>query len=377
MLAIVIACALPSRGQVQPEKARPGLSSRDVVSAANYSAGTVTPGQVLVLYPSSAGPSTLAESHLDQDGKMATSTGDTRVLFDGIPAPIVYAAYGHLGVIVPYGLSEQKTTSLVIEYQGLRSDPLTLPVVPAAPALYTLDSSGKGQAAMLNQAGCCNSARNPAAPGSVSQLFATGAGQTTPRGTDGLYSDYSRLPDYPKPQLPVTVTVGGIPAEILYAGEASLHVAGTFVVNFRVPPNAPVGDAVPIVLAVGESRSPDGVTMAIRSAVERVLLLDRDPVTRQALGKAFRDSGFQVSLSQSGEIPPDLLICDLEGNQALIQSLLKKSPQMKVVVILSTPSPENLRAADLAGAQAVVTKPFAADRLLQRARELLAARAFP
>src|SRR5579872_3537988 len=237
------------------------LSAQSVVSAANYSAGAVVPGQVAILYPSGAGPERLAESHLDAEGKMATSAGETRVFFDGIAAPIVYAVNGRIGVMVPYGLSDRKSTSVVVEYRGRRSDPVELPVLAASPALYTLDATGKGQAAMLNETGCCNSARNPAAPGSIAQLFATGVGQTTPPGIDGLYSDYSRLAEYPKPRLPVAVTVGGIPAEILYAGEASLHVSGTFVVNFRIPPNAPSGDAVPLGLIIGDYRSPGGVTM--------------------------------------------------------------------------------------------------------------------
>jgi uncharacterized protein (TIGR03437 family) len=41
-------------------------------------------------------------------------------------------------------------------------------------------------------------------------------------------------------------------------------VAGELQVNFRVPSNSPVGNAIPIVLTVGTARSPDGVTMAIK-----------------------------------------------------------------------------------------------------------------
>jgi CheY-like chemotaxis protein len=238
---------------------------------------------------------------------------------------------------------------------------------------------------MLNETGCCNSARNPAMPGTVAQLYATGAGQTAPRGTDGLFSEYTRLADYPVPQLPVEVTVGGIPAEILYAGEAPLHVTGTFVVNFRVPLNAPLGNAVPLVLTVGSSHSPDDVTMAIRSSVQRVLVVDHDPAIRQSLAKIFRGAGYQVFAARDGqeaaalaaEHPPDLMICDLAANDAAIRNIPKEHRRLKTIVTLAASSPENLRAADLLGARAVLTKPFTAQRLLQRSRELLAARPFP
>src|SRR5262249_10630866 len=134
---------------------RPILSPGNVQSAANYASGRVSPGQVVVLKAVNAGPPQLAESHLDLEEKMSTETGDTRVLFDDVAAPIVYAKNGQIGVVVPYGIAGKESVSVVIEYKGQRSDALELPVVPAAPALYTLDASGYGQAAMLNETGCC------------------------------------------------------------------------------------------------------------------------------------------------------------------------------------------------------------------------------
>ncbi len=372
VLGVAGLAAIGLNGQSQ---AGPELFARDVVSAANYAAGTVTPGEIVVLYPSNAGPLNLAESHLDANGRMANSVGATRVLFDGIPAPIFYSVRGQVGAIVPYGLSDRKTTNVVVEYEGVRSTPVTLPVVPVAPALFTLDSSGKGQAAMLNETGCCNSARSPAMRGSVAQLYAVGAGQTTPRGTDGLFSDYPRLADYPIPQLPVTVTVGGIPAEILYAGEAPLHVTGTFVVNFRVPPDAPLGDAIPLVLTVGNTRSSDAVTMAIRSSVQRILVVDRDAAIRQSLTKILRSAGYEVLLAPlAQEQPVDLMICDLAAND---KEIPKEHRHVKIIATSAALSPDVLKAADMLGAQAVLTKPLSAERVLRKVRELLAARPFP
>src|SRR5437764_174316 len=100
---------------------------------------------------------------------------------------------------------------------------------------------------MLNDTGCCNSGRNPSMRGSMATLFATGEGQTTPRGVDGSISRYRPGSALPKPLLPVSVTVGGVPAEVVYAGEAADQVAGSLQVNFRIPRNAPVGEAVPLV----------------------------------------------------------------------------------------------------------------------------------
>ena len=315
-LAIFI---IPVAGAQPPDVTdRPELLASNVVNAANYAAGIVTPGEVAILYARNAGPVHLAESHLDSTGKLATEVGDTRVFFDDIPAPVFYSVRGQIGVVVPYEISGRRTTSILIEYEDVRSIPVEIPVVAAAPTLFTLDLSGTGQAAMLNQAGCCNSPRSPAMLGSYVQLYATGVGQTNPPGIDGFFSDYPRLADYPVPQLPVKVTVGGVPAQILYAGEAPLHVSGNFVVNFRVPTNAPVGDAVPLTLTIGDFRSPQGITMATRSPVERVLIVDHDPATRQSLVKMFQDAGYAAlaapdaehALSSAQERRPDLMICE-------------------------------------------------------------------
>ena len=67
------------------------------------------------------------------------------------------------------------------------------------------------------------------------------------------------------------IAVGGVPADVLYAGDA-----GVLQVNIRVPENAPIGGAVPVVLMVGDTQSSNGVTMAVRSSALRILVVDRD-----------------------------------------------------------------------------------------------------
>jgi CheY-like chemotaxis protein len=121
------------------------------------------------------------------------------------------------------------------------------------------------------------------------------------------------------PQLPVHVTVGGEPAEIVYAGEAPHAVAGMLQVNFRVPESAPLGEAVPLVLTVGNSRSQDGITMAVRSSVQSVLVMDRPGVTRNWIGRVLRRAGYEVltarnsveALRQAQEHPVDLIVLNL------------------------------------------------------------------
>jgi uncharacterized protein (TIGR03437 family) len=91
-------------------------------------------------------------------------------------------------------------------------------------------------------------------------LYATGEGQTTPAGIDGLLANG---PTYPKPSLPVSVTIGGIAADVLYAGAAPTFVAGVMQMNVRVPAGLASGPQ-PVQLTVGNASSQQLITVAVR-----------------------------------------------------------------------------------------------------------------
>jgi len=356
----------------------PELFARDVVNAADYSGGGVAPGEIVVLFPSNAGSPEVAEWHLDSEGRAATPLGATRVFFDDIAAPVVYSVSGQVCAVVPYEVADKKTTAVVLEYRGVRSPPVTLPVVGSAPALFTLDASGKGQAAMLNETGCCNSVRNPAPRGTVVSLYGTGEGRTDPHGNDETLSVPGRPARLLVPQLPVKVTVGGVPAEVRY-----VRNIGLLQVNVRVPPNAPVGDAVPLVLMVGNGRSSDRVTMAIRSSSRRVLVVDHEPAIRDRLALILKGAGYEVVTARDARAvaaqakghPVDLVIAELatsgEEGLEMIGSLRNQQPKLKIVAMSGAFGPSALRAADILGAQAVLRKPLTAELVRRRVHDLL------
>jgi uncharacterized protein (TIGR03437 family) len=62
------------------------------------------------------------------------------------------------------------------------------------------------------------------------------------------------LSQLPKPQLPVTVTVGGVPATIPFIGIVS-GLVGVTQINFTIPNGVPTG-VQPVVVTVGTAASP-------------------------------------------------------------------------------------------------------------------------
>jgi uncharacterized protein (TIGR03437 family) len=367
----------------------PRLSADEIVNAADHSGGRVAPGEIVALFPSHAGPAVLEGSQLDRSGRLTTLLGSTRVFFDGIAAPMAYAAGGEVGVVVPYEVGNKTATEVVVEYEGFRSPPVTLPVVKSIPAIFTLDSSGQGQAGMLNETVCCNAPRNPAARGTIAVLYATGAGRTVPPSIDGSISAHSRILDYPVPRLPVRVLVGGVPAAVLYAAAAPHAVAGLLQVNFRIPVNAPTGDSVPLVLMVGNSRSVDGVTMAVRSAVRQILVVDPDRLTRARFRDGLAGAGYRVltaesgvdSLAKAGKGVIDLVIFSLAipepERQEAMRALREERPRLLLIASAPVLTPAALKDADMLGAQTVFTKSTTAGVAIQKVRELLRSRPVP
>lgn len=238
------------------------FTSGSAVNAASFAAGPVAPGEIVTIFGSGLGPAAGVTLQLTPDSQfLTTSLGATRVLFDGVAAPMIYASDTQVSAIVPYALANASTTQLTIEVQGVRSAAAALDVKRASPAIFTVPSRGTGQGAVLNQDSTVNSVDNPAAPGSVVQIFATGEGQTVPAGMDG------RLAGFPAPvpvASPVTAQIGGVPAQVVYAGGAPGLVAGVFQINVTVPATVRPSNTVPVILTVGESQSVAGVAIVIR-----------------------------------------------------------------------------------------------------------------
>ncbi|HLK66391.1 MAG TPA: hypothetical protein VKU19_23315 [Bryobacteraceae bacterium] len=230
------------------------------LNAASYGQVAISPGELITLFGADLGPTIGAGLQLDASGKVATTLSNTQVEFDGVPAPMVYAASNQVSAIVPFGLSAS-TTQVQVLYQGQASVTFPMTVVPATPGLFSADGTGTGQALASNQDGSVNNGSNSAQAGTVIVLYATGAGQTAPILPDGSVVSADLLP---VPILPVTVAMGGIPAEVVYAGGAPGLVAGVLQVNVRVPDALAGSGPVPVVLQAGGQSSQAGLTVAIQ-----------------------------------------------------------------------------------------------------------------
>jgi uncharacterized protein (TIGR03437 family) len=233
------------------------VSNNGVVNAASFVAGPVAPGEMVTIYGSGFGSPAIMLSSYDA-GKLPGSVGDTRVYFDGVPAPMIYSFAGQVSAIVPYGVSG--STTVEVEYLGKKSEPAVVPVAASAPGIFTC--GGKPSVAVVvnntdnNLISCADNWR-PAAKGAILTLFITGEGQTNPAGIDGAAPV---PPTFPAPAGKLTVSFGGVEAQVIFAG---LVYAGVTQLNVLVPQSAPSG-AVPLAVNVGGAASQPGVTVSLQ-----------------------------------------------------------------------------------------------------------------
>jgi trimeric autotransporter adhesin len=224
--------------------------------------GPIAPGEVVSIFGNGIGPPDGLSARPNGAGVFESTLGQTRILFDGVAAPLLFTRIDMVNAVVPYALAAKRNTEVQIEYQGVKSVAQTLPIAESEPGIFSVGSNGSAQGVILNEDLSWNSISNPARIGSIVTLFATGEGQTSPPGVDGKVAGDSTA----RPVLKVSVEIGGQQGQVVGANCAPGFVAGVLQVRARIPETVLPGPAVPITLVVGQAPSQEGVTMAVAVA---------------------------------------------------------------------------------------------------------------
>ncbi len=210
--------------------------------ASAFPTGAVAPGEIVTLFGNGFG------------------SAKPSVNFSQYPAPVLYASNCQINAVVPFEVNPGFPTFVTVQSGGQTLGPIKLPVSVAAPGIFTTNQSGSGRAAILNQDSTANSPSNPATRGSIVSVYMTGAGSLNAPIADGSLGPLT--PPFPTPLAPVSATIGGIDAPIMFAGQAPGLIAGVTQVNVQIPQNAPVGATIPITIYVADFSS-QTVTIAV------------------------------------------------------------------------------------------------------------------
>jgi uncharacterized protein (TIGR03437 family) len=237
-----------------------------VVNVASGVGGAVSPGEIVRILGTAIGPLETVSGRSIDGRPVDTILAETRVLFGGVAAPLLEVSSRQVTAIAPNAVAVRASVELQVEYRGVRSNAVTLPVLQAHPGIFGLDSSGWG--AVRNQDGTVNSPENPARRGSTVSIYGTGGGETDPVTVDGQIVGNS------PPRLKTTVLVSFPeteetdyyvpPTAASYAGAVPGLVAGLLQVNVRVPEALPDGNWL---LQLGFGDRSEAETQSLQIAV--------------------------------------------------------------------------------------------------------------
>ena len=230
---------------------RPAPYVEAVVNSASFRSGPASPGELVSLFGRDLGLESGAAFELI-DGRLPRGLGGTQVVFGETPAPLLFSGAGQVNAAAPFSLEPGQLTAIRVRRDGAESNLIWQTVAAADPGVFTLNGMKVGDAAVLNQDGTINSPANPAVPGSVISIFATGGGKLTPplEADEVAGLTLSRVPQS------VRVALAGPSIDdAIYAGSAPGLVAGVLQVNAVVPQLRAERVITDLIIVVGEMES--------------------------------------------------------------------------------------------------------------------------
>jgi uncharacterized protein (TIGR03437 family) len=256
----------------------PGPQIQGVVNAASFMAGSPRPtlaaGEIVSIFGSALGPGTLLQAS-PSGGAFPTALGTppTIVEVEGgggvwVAMPIIFAQANQINAVTPFGMSPAVGRRLRVTYNALTSAPVLFDAVAADPGIFTINSSGRGQAAVLNYnattgAYSLNSDSNAAAKEGVIVIYLTGGGPTNPLPTpDGQVVPLTG--SLPRLTGGVSVTIGGEAATVQSATLAPGSIAGLVQLNVTVPSTVRAGKDLAVVVTIAGRSSPATATVAVK-----------------------------------------------------------------------------------------------------------------
>ena len=176
--------------------------------------------------------------------------------------PLLYAGPTQINAMVPFDVPSNGAAQVVVQVGLALAVPEDITVAPAAPGAFTLDSTGTGPAIAVDirpdGSGYLTGPTAPAHPGDALVIYCGGIGGVQSSIEAGQATPLS-------PLTPVTdavsVTIGGVSAQVDYAGLVAT-LSGLYQVNIRIPSGIS-GDALPLVITVAGQTS-RASTIAVR-----------------------------------------------------------------------------------------------------------------
>jgi uncharacterized protein (TIGR03437 family) len=217
-----------------PPPQPPSIAARGARNAASF-AEVLAPGALASLFGDRLSFGEQAVVRLPLPVRL--NAVDVRV--DDVPAPLIFVSPGQVNFLIPPD-ALPGAARITVTNAGSASAVYNAVLEDAAPGIFTLDESGEGQGAIrIGNSAMVADSRRPARGGEAVEIYCTGLGRDPA----------------------VTVTIGGVGAQVLFAGRAP-GFEGLDQVNAIVPAEVPSG-VVELTVRASNGRASNSVTMVV------------------------------------------------------------------------------------------------------------------
>ncbi|SRR5579871_1331 len=233
----------------------PSVNAGGVVNAASYVAAPnnqVAPGQIVSIFGSNFMASGSASASMLP---LPVSLGNVSVSACGENIPLFAVYPNQINAQVPTTCAASGSQQLTVTAAGQTSAAQTMNLSAASPGIFTVNGAGSGDAVILHGNNSLVNAANPAKAGEQVVIYSTGLGPTTPAIATGAAATANATTVNP-----VTVTIGGQNATVVYSG-LTAGFAGLYQVNVLVP--AGLNGSQAVVMRVNGASSAAGVNVSV------------------------------------------------------------------------------------------------------------------
>ena len=235
------------------DAAPPHVPDGAIVSSASFDPDLpLSPGTLVTIFGSDLSLDEAAAPALP----LPLELGGTSIQIAGRVLPLLFVSARQVNALVPYELPANTSQQMIIRRGGTISHPSRIELAVAQPDVFAF---ANWEGIVVDLGGLLVTVDNPVAPGGIIVIFAAGLGPVTPEVTSGTAAPVSPLAFAAGE---VTVTIGELAAQVFFAGLAP-GFAGLYQINVLVPEGVTLGDAVTLVIQVGDGVS-RSVTIAVR-----------------------------------------------------------------------------------------------------------------
>jgi uncharacterized protein (TIGR03437 family) len=247
-----------------PAASSPSISSGGVANAVSGAAGAA-PGSWISIYGSNLAAAIRAVASSDlSNNVLPTALGGVSVRINNQPAFLQFVSASQINVLTPSDSSRGSVAVTVTNAAGTATATVNLAAV--LPGLSTLSNyvrAVRSDGAIINGTGNAETGYTISAAvgqGDVLSLYGTGFGATSSTLADGAVFSGAYATSNP-----VTVTIGGVAATVLWAG---LVGPGLYQINVRVPTALADGDHAVVATVAGAASQTSGALVKVAASAK-------------------------------------------------------------------------------------------------------------